>query len=258
LINGPGMNEKTLAEYVIALHDESKTLPDFKAKLQENGAPFPESVIENMDRLILSMHPKHKKKHDPANGKTKPGTKNQNGSSLLTEKDKNARIFPGLSLPDQEWHPPPGSSGEEKDAVMKEVDDLMSQLEGVSKKARPKASEFMGGDDRERPRSTPRRDGRDREHRRHSPPHMSRQRSASPPRRGSDNGYGDRRGRYNDGPRGRPTGRGRAALDERAVLYKIYDGRVTGLKEFGAFVSLEGIMGRAEGRHLLPTFSGLY
>ncbi|KAF8518624.1 P-loop containing nucleoside triphosphate hydrolase protein [Gautieria morchelliformis] len=247
IYNHTGMNEKTLAEYVIALHDESKTLPEFKAKLQENGAPFPESVIENMDRLILSMHPKHKKKHDPANGKTKPGTKNANGSSLLTEKDKNARIFPGLSLPDQEWQPPPGSSGEEKDAVMKEVDDLMSQLEGVSKKARPKASEFMGGGDRKRSPSPRRRDGRDREHRRHSPPHMSRQRSASPPRRGPDSGYGDRSGRYNVSSRGRSTGRGRAALDERPVLYKIYNGRVTGLKEFGAFVSLEGIMGRAEG-----------
>lgn len=241
------MNEKTLAEYVIALHDESKSLADFKEKLQANGAPFPESVIDNMDRLILSMHPKHKKKHAAANGKSKGGTKSANGSALLTEKDKNARIFPGLALPDQEWQAPPESKGEEKDAVMKEVDDLMSQLEGVSKKARPKASEFMGGNDRERSPDTRRRDDREWERRPHSPPPPPRRRSASP-RRGSDNGYGDRRGRYDDGPRGRAPGRGRSALDERPILYKIYNGRVTGLKEFGAFVSLEGIMGRAEGK----------
>ena len=242
LTNPPGMNEKTLAEYVIALHDESKTLSEFKTKLQDNGAPFSESVIENMDRLILSMHPKHKKKHASVNGKVK-STKGTNGSSSLTEKDKNRRIFPGLSLPDKEWQPTPGSNGEEKDAVMKEVDDLMSQLEGVSKKPRPKASEFMGEDDRPDGR---RRDGRDSERRPHSPRPPPRRRSASPVRRGSDNGNGDRRGRY-DGPRGRAPGRGRSALDERPILYKIYDGRVTGLKEFGAFVSLEGIMGRAEG-----------
>ncbi|OBZ79639.1 Pre-mRNA-splicing factor ATP-dependent RNA helicase prp22 [Grifola frondosa] len=36
-------------------------------------------------------------------------------------------------------------------------------------------------------------------------------------------------------------------LDERPVLFKIYNGRIAGLKEFGAFVQLEGIAGRAEG-----------
>lgn len=241
------MNEKTLAEYVIALHDESTTLADFKAKLNENGAPFPESVIENMDRLILSMHPKHKKKSATTNGKKAKDSKDSNGSASLSEQDRKSRIFPGLALPDQEWQPSPGSKGEEKDAVMKEVDDLMSQLEGVSKKSRPKASEFMGRDDSKKSPRSRNRDGRDWEHRSHSPPPPPRRRSASPPRRG-DNGYGDRRGRYDDGPRGRAPGRGRQALDERPVLYKIYDGRVTGLKEFGAFVSLEGIMGRAEGR----------
>lgn len=214
-----------MAEYVIALHDQSKSLAEFREKLKDNGAPFSESVIENMDRLILSMHPKHKQ-----------STKNASGSSVLTKKDPKARLFPGLSLPDQEWQPPPGSDGGKKNVVTQEVDELMSQLEGVSKKNRPKASEFMG-DDKER---SPQR-------RFHSPPPPPRRRSASPMRRGSDNGYSDRRGRYNDGPRGRPPGRGRPALDDRPVLYKIYNGRVTGLKEFGAFVTLEGIMGRTEG-----------
>lgn len=36
-------------------------------------------------------------------------------------------------------------------------------------------------------------------------------------------------------------------MDDRPVLYKIYDGRVNGLKEFGAFVQLEGVAGRVEG-----------
>jgi ATP-dependent RNA helicase DHX8/PRP22 len=63
-----------------------------------------------------------------------------------------------------------------------------------------------------------------------SPP---RRRSVSPPR-----GRGVDRGSY---------GRGRGQLDERPVLFKIYGGRVQGLKEFGAFIQLEGVAGRVEG-----------
>ncbi|KAJ1902375.1 DEAH-box ATP-dependent RNA helicase prp22 [Coemansia sp. IMI 209127] len=36
-------------------------------------------------------------------------------------------------------------------------------------------------------------------------------------------------------------------LDETPVQYKIYEGRVTNLKDFGAFVSLDGVKGRVEG-----------
>jgi hypothetical protein len=60
--NHTGLNDKTLAEFVIELHDQSKTLADFKAKLKEVGADFPESFVENIDRLVLTLHPKHKKK----------------------------------------------------------------------------------------------------------------------------------------------------------------------------------------------------
>ncbi|KAJ2863285.1 DEAH-box ATP-dependent RNA helicase prp22, partial [Coemansia asiatica] len=35
--------------------------------------------------------------------------------------------------------------------------------------------------------------------------------------------------------------------DEAPVLYKIYSGRVTNLKDFGAFVSFDGVQGRVEG-----------
>jgi len=228
------MNEKTLAEFVIALHDQSKSLADFKSKLNENGAPFPDSVIENMDRLILSMHPKHKKsRKNAANGAL--GEK-----AASNDNDKKSRLFPSLSLPDQEWQPSPLSKpSEEKDAVNKEVDDLMSQLESVSKKARPRASEFMGDDDKERSTKRQRRDER-------SPPSR---RSRSPPRRGGNDSY---RGRYDDGPRGRPSGRREQTMDDRPVLYKIYTGRVSSLKEFGAFVTLEGVKGRVDGKYYLP------
>ncbi|KAH8992446.1 P-loop containing nucleoside triphosphate hydrolase protein [Lactarius akahatsu] len=205
--NHTGLSDKTLAEFVIDLHDKSKTLADFKAKLKEVGADFPESFIENIDRLILTLHPKHKKKITAkANGKAKA-----NGEDVLVEKDKQKRLFPGLALADQDWQP-----SISKDVLMKEVDDMMAQFES-SAKTRPK----------------PDRDA--------SPPSKRRRTSMSPPRRRSASpprGRGYDRGGH---------GRGRAQLDERPVLFKIYDGRVQGLKEFGAFIQLEGIAGRVEG-----------
>jgi ATP-dependent RNA helicase DHX8/PRP22 len=215
--NHTGINDKTLAEFVIDLHDKSKTLGDFKAKLKEVGADFPESFIENIDRLVLTLHPKHKKKtFAGANGKAKT-----NGDNAPAEKDKQKRLFPGLALADQEWKP-----SISKDVLMKEVDELMAQCEASAKTSRPR----------------PDRDS--------SPPPKRRRTSMSPPRRRSvspPRGRGYERG-----------SRGRGQLDERAVLYKIYDGRVQGLKEFGAFVQLEGIAGRVEGMFhwtISPLFS---
>lgn len=228
------MNDKTLAEFIIALHEDSKSLQEFKTKLNDVGADFPESFVENLDRLILSMHPKHKKANG-ANGAGKGKGKESEGA--FSEKEKHSRMFPGLALPDKDWEKPgwmTGGDGKEKDATDREVDDLMSQLEGVGKKKskRPTAADLLGDDE----------------------PISKRRRSASPParrddRNGGDSRYGgdrDRdRGRYGDDSRGRRDTRG--ALDERPVLYKIYDGKVSSMKDFGAFVTLEGVMGRAEG-----------
>ncbi|KAL3471001.1 P-loop containing nucleoside triphosphate hydrolase protein [Aspergillus californicus] len=36
-------------------------------------------------------------------------------------------------------------------------------------------------------------------------------------------------------------------LDDQPVLYKVYDGRVTGVKDFGAFVNLPGVKGKVDG-----------
>jgi ATP-dependent RNA helicase DHX8/PRP22 len=166
-------------------------------------------------------------------------------------------MFPGLALPDQEWRPAPPADGE-KDAVTKEVDGLMSQLEGFAKKSRPRAGDFMETDE-----PSPKRRRLD------SPP--SRRRSPSPPR-GRGYGYNDSRddsrgsGSYYDnrGPGygyndSRDDSRGHSSyrdnrgpgreLDDRPVVYKIYDGRVSSLRDFGAFVQLEGVKGRVEGMH---------
>lgn len=198
--NYTGLNDKTIAEFIIDLHDQSNAkLVTFKQKLKENGADFPESFVDTVDRLILSMHPKHKKKHVKANGAS------ANPDTELAEQDKQKRLFPGLALKDQE--PKPAVAD---DVFLKEIGDLVS-----GKKTRERPWE----DDRETKR----------QRRSRSPPQR---RSPSPPR-GRD--------RYSRGAR---------ALDEKPILFKIYEGRVSGVKEFGAFVGLEGIAGRAEGAHL--------
>ncbi|KAG6837310.1 hypothetical protein H0H93_011405 [Arthromyces matolae] len=205
LNNHIGLNDKTLAEFIIALHDQSnKSLPAFKAKLAEMDAGFPDSFVENLDRLILSMHPKHKKKS------SKPSK--QNGKEVageLTELEKKRRVFPGLAMKDQEVAPVVSD-----EIFLAELGDL------VTGKKRPP------------PRDEP-----------ISPKRQRRDHSRSPRRRSPSPQRG--RGRDNDRHDGRSGGR--PILDERPVLFKIYNGRVSGVKEFGAFVTLEGVMGRVEG-----------
>ena len=105
----------------------NQVLADFKKRLKSVGADFPDPVVENMDRLILSMHPKHKRK-------SKSTSKAGDAAATNTVVDKQKRLFPGLALPDQAVESPYPS--EAKDATMVEVDNLMKELEGVAKKPR--------------------------------------------------------------------------------------------------------------------------
>lgn len=217
--NHAGINDKTLAEFVINLHDQSKSFPEFKSQLKNVGADFPDSVIENLDRLILQMHPKHKKKY--SNGDAK---KNKSSSKqALVEKDKNIRLFPGLTMPDQEWTSALSENPVKNSNPMeKEIDSLMSQLENVAKRARPRASDFMNGE------------------KEHSPKRQKRNASLSPPRRTRELSPRHSSNDFRQPPRD-------SHMDNRPILYKIYNGRVSGVRDFGAFVTLEGVAGKVDG-----------
>ncbi|KAF8078989.1 P-loop containing nucleoside triphosphate hydrolase protein [Lyophyllum atratum] len=208
LNNHLGLNDKSLAEFIIALHDQSnKSLPAFKGKLEELEAGFPDSFVENIDRLIISMHPKHKKRN------AKPPGQNGNvetGDGELTEEEKKKRLFPGLALKDKEVAPAVSD-----DVFLAELGDL------VSGKKRPTQAQES-----------------------RSPKRQRRDRSRSPRRRSPSPQRG--RGRENDRYGGR-NGGGRPVMDDRPILFKVYNGKVSGLKEFGAFVTLEDVMGRVEG-----------
>lgn len=211
-------------------------------------------------RLILSLHPKYKKKSKKAlKADTETAAKTQPQEKLSAEKELQRRLLPSLALPDTPYAPSfePDAADKPRAKVAgapavldKEVGDLLSQLEGVGKKARMSTSQQEdlepGPSKRARYDDDPR--GRD-----------------PTPR---DNGYGQRGG-YGSGDRGGYPGpggggggyggrdgafHGRPQQDEKPVLYKIYSGTVTGWKDFGAFVQLEGLRGRFEGascRHRL-------
>lgn len=211
--NHTGLHDKTLAEFVIDIHDQANArLPAFREKLKEVGADFPDSFIENVDRLILSMHPKHKKKYiKPANANGKGKAGDMDG--VLSEQDKQKRLFPGLALKDKDI--PPAVAD---DVFLEEIGDLV-----LGRKARPRPTEDERSPKRQRRSRSP--------HRR--PP--------TPPRgrEYGDQGY--------DGRRGGGRNSGRPMLDDKPILFKIYNGKVSGMKDFGAFVTLEGVLGRVEG-----------
>jgi len=185
------------------------------------------------------MHPKYKKKVKKSKKSRKAADGGEGASEVVDpHKQQQARLFPGLALPDQEWVPSNSLAGEDKakaKVVFDDdlgVDDLMAELEGVGARRGEK-----------RPR-----DGRSM-----SPPDRQRGRSPDFDRRGRDNGYGNQdRGGY-PGDRGRDGfggggPRSRSTIDPQPIIYKVYPGKVSNLKDFGAFITLEGVAGRVEGK----------
>ena len=206
----------------------------FQNRLSEIGADFPDSLIKNLDRSIITMHPKYKKR--AAKSKTAMIKSTMKGGLILDEqRDIQSRKFPGLSVPDQEWKPAEKYLAERAKVEPIEnlptsisVDDTMAELAAVaSRRDRPLAEDYLDGE----PSTKRLRYGNDRNG------HLSNYDQKIGTEGFRENSHGGR-------------GRIRPVLDERPVLYKIYDGTVQNLRDFGAFVSLEGILGRVEGEIL--------
>jgi len=239
LQNHLGISDKTLAEFVIAQHGDSKSLDDFREKLDAMGADFPGSLVESIDRLVRTMHPKYK------------GKRGANGEALSGAKAGKEKVFKGLAIPDVE------PLVEEDGATA--IDDTMALLEGLGGKSR-----------NDRPRDSRKRsrspdddfDDRGRRKGRHRSRSQGYNYDKDPKRR---NGYEeeDEYGRTRNGHRshrdGQKSSRRRRdededfkrppvpEIDDEPVLYKVYEGHVTGVKDFGAFVNLHGVRGRVDG-----------
>lgn len=231
------------------LHEQSKNVEEFTKKLKEIGADFPESFIKNLDRLIATMHPKYKRKAAKAKAKAAAGKAKTDVGETNDEKAIKARKFPGLSMPDQEMKPEDtylgGRDGKDARDVDHDfsLDNTMAELEKASRRNRPAADDYMDGEPSgKRMRYDDRDSGYDRSGRdRFDDRRRDRDDDAGYGIR--DNGWAGRGGRPapNDERRGRP------GLDDAPVLYKIYNGTVTGVRDFGAFVRLDGVAGNQEG-----------
>lgn len=242
LQNHTGTNNKTIAEYLIHLRVSSDSFDDFRAKLAKTGFKAPVSLVESLDRLVLSMHPKCRGK-----GKTQ---ESEHVSRTMEEKEQT---FSGLALPDQE--PEPATDA---------IDDTLALLEDLEGKA------GGGGGSREkssRKRSRSREDDGDKESRRRR---RERDRPRSKDRkrrdrdrfrersRSQDRGDEDWRDNYRDSkPRKDRRHRdedddrfNRAPepeVDDEPQLHKVYEGHVTSLKPYGAFINLHHVRGRVDG-----------
>jgi ATP-dependent RNA helicase DHX8/PRP22 len=96
------------------------------------GAEFPQSLVESIDRLVLTLHPKYKK---GAGGKNADGG---NGDDA----NRKMRVFKGLAIPDKEVEyedadEEPASGAPQADAL----DDTFAMLEGLAGKAPGKPKE---------------------------------------------------------------------------------------------------------------------
>ncbi|KAG5455715.1 MAG: hypothetical protein BJ554DRAFT_4776, partial [Olpidium bornovanus] len=272
------------AEFVIHLHEECNgDVSSFEKKLEDSGGEFPASFVENLDRLIKTLKPKASLTKVDGGPNGASGAPYRDNDKL----EERALKFPSLALPDKEFHgllPDVLADEEERLTLGKRADgdrgarnargddgEVMAQLENMIREKKLESIREEEGEEREEKR----RRSRDRGRRRRS---GSRSRSRSPARyrpadgardrwrgngydherRGDSDRYGrgrhsrdedDRWGRHSGGADRRhgDGGGGRPKDDDVPVLYKIYDGTISGMRDFGAFVSLQGVRGRVEG-----------
>ncbi|KAI9732300.1 MAG: DEAH-box ATP-dependent RNA helicase prp22 [Cirrosporium novae-zelandiae] len=220
--NHLGINDKTVAEFVIDQHSKCESFGDFKKALDATGADFPQTLVESIDRLVLAMHPKRKSQansRENENGKA-------NHEEQIDDVERKTRIFKGLALPDKapKWDDGDEAEINKNSAGLGELDDTFAMLEGLAGKHKETT--------RKRSRSPEPRNYSNGHKRGRSP--EPRHSSGRKRRRSSESLYDERRGP-------------REVLDDQPVIYKIYDGVVTGIKDFGAFVNLRGVKGKVDG-----------
>ncbi|XP_035704142.1 ATP-dependent RNA helicase DHX8 isoform X3 [Folsomia candida] len=268
LDNHLGMNDKDLAEYVIALADENPTFEGFRSALEKNGAEFTDSLTANLFRLIRHMRSKSQKERGAAGDK---------GASTFAATDAKTEVlahkFPFLAIPDKpevqsmlqaEIQQKIKIEIEEK-SKKAELDNMMAALESFApskqdtKEKSPRGNHKPSNRRSRSPSSKGRRRSKSRS-RSHSP---KRKRRSSRSRSKSYDRNDNRSRRNRGGRHSRSRSRDR---DDRARLRdytktekpylsdklppmepevgKIYTGKVASVVKFGCFVQLDGLRGR--------------
>ncbi|KAK3295364.1 helicase associated domain-containing protein [Chaetomium fimeti] len=171
------------------------------------GDSLPRSLLESIDRLVRMMHPSMK-------GKTtgpRHGPDNQRG---VEELEAQAQTRPS----------PPGQA-----LAHDSIDNALAELEALEPIPDDKT---RGGRKRGRGRS------------RSNSPTTQHERRFRSDASGHD---GPMEHRQQRGRRGRAGDDHHHKQDEAPIMNHIYDGHVTGVKDFGAFVNLHGVSGNLSG-----------
>lgn len=269
LQNHVGISDKTLAEFLISQRVESSGADDFRKRLDGLGADFPPSLVDSIDRLVRTMHPKMK-------GRREEGTESSTGRGGPSEQQKpsrtleqNEQVFRGLAVPDKVAE---GGGANGADAI----DDTLALLEGLEGRAK-KSSHTTASRKRSRSPTDERKEQRRRRRddrsrsRDRKPRDRFRSRSRSQDRGDEDWREGFRgkksrgRKRYDDHENddyetdkyNRIRRTPEPELDDAPIENKVYRGRVMSVKDFGAFVRLLGVGPRADGMvHVSRMVSG--
>ncbi|XP_052248840.1 LOW QUALITY PROTEIN: ATP-dependent RNA helicase DHX8-like [Dreissena polymorpha] len=259
LDNHLGMNDKDLAEFIIALAEKNDTFEAFKKVLLENGAEFGDSLIANLLRLIQKMKPKPQK-HITSEKKV---------SQELSDLEMKRKLFPGLALPNdvKEKSPDlPEDCAKDKDVA----DNMMGELEALMTTAKTMGSKSKAKDSRSRSRSPKRKKkkksrsrSRSRDRSRSRSHNKSRSRSRDRKRKKKrDRSYSRSRSRSverkdrnreekyrdKDNRRDKKSEKNRGhEMPVEVEVGQIYSGRVTSIMQFGCFVAVEGVRKKSEG-----------
>uniref|UniRef100_A0A8R1XW19 RNA helicase n=1 Tax=Onchocerca volvulus TaxID=6282 RepID=A0A8R1XW19_ONCVO len=232
LDNHFGLADKDVAEFIIYLATENPTFDKFKEAIMEEGLAdqFNDSLLANLLRIIQSMQ---LKKNDVVTVKT-----------LTNDKELLRETLPALAMPNVD------------------ADKLMTELEGLQPKWMEERARIMDeSNKREKKRHRSKSiDNGKRKHRRFS---VDRKDRHSHDRRHGKNMTETDRRRKRSRDRDKRQDESSARRDRRSrshspqnerrrvslapVVGDIYDGRVTSIQSFGAFVQLEGLRQRFEG-----------
>ncbi|CAN0443087.1 unnamed protein product, partial [Laminaria digitata] len=92
LDNHLGLSDRTLAEFIIHLASDFPEPIAFRHALSENGAEFPDSLSDNLLRIIGAMRPSNR------GSKSSRAESKRSAAPRVPRNEKEAR-FPGLAMP---------------------------------------------------------------------------------------------------------------------------------------------------------------
>ena len=273
-----GENAKALAKLMIKLRRKSRDRPDFQRKIEASGDKLSESAYESFDRLITTMHPDFKK----ASGATKEALVDGLAEleALADKKHNKENVFKCLSGRDDEAFWDKSSDIGCKVDTAKAMDDTFAELEGLAaghKAKKSKANGLVSFDNDNIAHTNSDQNGFEK-HNGAQPTYTASKRrsryeedagrdrkrlrsdSRSPQRRRYEMDFDDeiprhrrsekdsaRRRRWGSSSPEQPERPQIPELDDSPVLHKVYTGRVTGIKDFGIFVHVQGVKGRVDG-----------